>query len=109
MIWVMLETFLPSSAKRVVVYLHPINMRWGAQRIGEFCREVLRIEPDRTTCFLFVNRRRDALSLYFQDEYGEQTLTKKLDNGSFLLPAPAADGEPFVILRPSMLPRLFRS
>lgn len=47
--------------------------------------------------------------LYFIDFDGEQTLMKRLDRGAFLLPAPAADGAPFVVLRPSMLPRLFRT
>jgi len=40
---------------------------------------------------------------------GDETIMKKLDKGAFLLPAPDAEGAPFVTLRPSMLPRLFRS
>jgi hypothetical protein len=106
---IMLETFLPASATRVVVYLEPINMRWGPDRLGAFCREVIGVEPDQSTCFLFVNRQRDTLLMYFLGFDGDQTLMKKLDKGAFLLPAPDADGKPFVILRPSMLPRLFRS
>jgi len=105
----MLEAFLPKSATRVVVYLQPINVRWGAKKLGTFCREVLRLEPDSRTCFLFVNARRDTLLLYFLHNDGDQTLLKRLDKGSFLLPAPDAAGAQFVILRPSMLPRLFRA
>ena len=105
----MLEAFLPKSATRVVVYLHPINVRWGVRKLGTFCREVVCIEPDSRTCFLFVNARRDTLLLYFLDNDGEQTLLKKLDKGSFLLPAPDAAGAQFVTLRPSMLRRLFRA
>lgn len=105
----MLEAFLPKSATRVVVYLEPINMRWGPERLGRFCREVIGVEPDQSTCFLFVNRRRDTLLLYFLRFDGDETLMRKLDKGAFLLPAPDAEGAPFVILRPSMLPRLFRS
>jgi hypothetical protein len=56
-----------------------------------------------------VNRRRDALLMYFEDHDGAQTLTKKLDKGSFLLPARDAHRAPFVVLKPSMLRRLFRS
>ena len=55
------------------------------------------------------NGRRDTLLLYFLDLNGDQTLTKKLEKGSFLLPAPDAEGSPFVVLRPSMLSRLFRT
>jgi len=105
----MLDAFLPKSATRVVVYLQPINVRWGAKKLGAFCREVLRIEADARTCFCFVNARRDTLLLYFADADGDQTLLKKLDKGSFLLPAPDPTGAPFAILRRSMLPRLFRS
>ena len=105
----MLEAILPQSATRVVVYLNPINIRWGAQKLRTLCREVLQIEPDAFTCFLFVNRSRDTLLLYSVGSDGDQTLLKKLDKGAFLLPAPRADGAPVAVLRPSMLPRLFRS
>jgi hypothetical protein len=105
----MIETLLPRSTTRVVVYLEPINVRWGAKKLGAFCREVLHMEPDYSTCFLFVNGRRDTLVVYFLDRDGEQTLMKRLDKGAFLLPAPEADGAGFVVLRPSMLGRLLRS
>lgn len=105
----MLEAFLPKSATRVVVYLEPINVRWGAQKLGAFCREVVGVEPDAATCFLFVNSRRDTLLLYFEDPSGEQTLTKKLGKGAFLLPARDEDGERFAILHPRKLSRLFRT
>ena len=106
---IILETFLPKSATRVVVYLLPINLRWGAEKIGTFCREVIGIKPDQSTCFLFANRRRDTLLMYFQGYDGDETVMKKLDKGAFLLPVPDAADAPFVILRPSMLPRLFRA
>ena len=75
----MLKAFLPKSATRVVVYLEPINVRWGVQKLGAFCREVVGVEPHDATCFLFVNSRRDTLLLYFLDRTGEQILTKKLE------------------------------
>ena len=105
----MLEALLPKSATRVVVYLEPINVRSSVKKLGSICREVLGFEPDATTSFLFVNARRDTLLLYFANYDGEQMLQKKLEKGAFLLPAPDTTGAPFVVLRPSMLPRLFRS
>ena len=105
----MLQAFLPQSAQRVVVYLEPINVRWGAKKLGMFCREAMGIEPDSRTCFLFVNARRDTLLVYFLDADGEQTIRKKLDKGAFLLPAPEAGHAPFVIFRRSVLARLFRT
>lgn len=53
----MLEAFLPKAAKRVVVYLHPVNVRLGLQKLAAVCRDVVGVEPDDNTCFLFVNRR----------------------------------------------------
>ncbi|HWO11119.1 MAG TPA: IS66 family insertion sequence element accessory protein TnpB [Polyangiaceae bacterium] len=105
----MLQAFLPQSATRVVVYLEPINIRWGTRKLGVFCREVVGIEPDIRTCFLFVNARRDTLLVYFIDADGEQTILKKLDKGAFLLPAPEPGSAPFVIFRRSALARLFRA
>ena len=32
----MLDMFIPAYATRVVVYLHPINMRWGAPKLRAF-------------------------------------------------------------------------
>jgi hypothetical protein len=61
----MLEAFLPQSATSVVVYLDPTNVRWGAKKLDTFCREVVQVEPDPFTCFLFVNRTRDTLLMYF--------------------------------------------
>ena len=105
----MLEAFLPKSAKRIVIYLEPINVRQGAEKLARFCRDVVQIEPDSNTCFLFVNRPRDTLAMYFAGDDGERILTKKLDKGSFLLPARDAQREPFVVLKPSTLRRLFRT
>ncbi|HET9955272.1 MAG TPA: IS66 family insertion sequence element accessory protein TnpB [Polyangiaceae bacterium] len=105
----MIEAFIPTSATRVVVYLQPVNVRWGVDKLRAFCRDEMRMEPDDSTCFLFVNRARDTLLLYHRGYTGEQTLIKKLDKGSFVLPAPEENGRPFAVLRPAMLGRLFRS
>lgn len=58
---------------------------------------------------MFGNARRDTLVLYFADGDSEETLQKKLAKGAFLLPAPDGTGAQLVVLRRSMLHRLFRS
>ena len=105
----LLQGLIPARARRVVVYLKPINMRWGPAKLREFCGETLAMVPDASTVFLFANKNQDCLLMYFADEAGDQTLMKKLDKGAFLLPAPERDGAAFVIMKPSILPRLFRS
>ena len=105
----MIELFLPRSATRVVVYLEPIDVRWGEAKLAALCRNVLEIEPDPFTCFLFVNRQHDTMVMYCACSDGAEVLLRKLTKGSFLVPAPEEQGRPYVILRPSMLPRLFRA
>ena len=104
----MLQALLPASATRIVVYLKPINMRLGPAKLRELCSGTIGIEPDARTAFLFTNKSRDTLLMYFEDSTGDQTIMKKLEKGSFLLPAPKTEGESFVIMRPKVLSRLFR-
>jgi hypothetical protein len=104
-----LQGFIPARATRVVLYLKPINMRLGPAKLREVCSETLGIEPDASTMFLFTNAGHECLLMYFVDEQGDQTLMKKLDKGAFLLPVPEREGAPFVIMKPAVLPRLFRS
>ena len=103
-----LQALLPSHATRVVVYLKPINMRSGPAKLREFFTEILGIEPDHSTAFLFTNKARDCLVMYVLDEDGEQTLIKKLDKGAFLLPAPDREGAECAIMKPRVLSGLFR-
>jgi hypothetical protein len=105
----MINQFLPRNLKRLVVYLPPINMRWGTTKLRSLCREELGMEPDTSTAFLFVNKSHDCLLLYSIDADGDRTVTKKLEKGAFIVPAPKDGRSPFVILRPTMLSRLFKS
>ncbi|SRR5260221_7381778 len=104
----MIKHLMPANAKRVVVYLRPISMRWGTKKLRSLCRDELGIEPDSSTAFLFVNQRHDCLLLYSTDDNGDQTLIKKIENGAFIVPAPERERAPFVIMRPSILSRMFR-
>lgn len=104
-----MKQLMPANLKRVVVYLQPISMRWGPTKLRALCRDEIRIEPDSATAFLFVNKGHDSLMLYSTDSSGDRTLTKKIEKGAFMIPAPGPDGEPFIIMRPSILSRMFRS
>jgi hypothetical protein len=104
----MLEALLPANTTRVVVYLKPISMRLGTERLRKLCTEAIGVEPDPFTAFLFANKARDCLLLFSTGRSGDQTLMKRLDKGAFLLPAPEAEGKPFVIMRSTVVARLFR-
>ena len=90
------------------VYLKPINVRLGPAKLRELCVETLGVEPDTRTAFVFTNKARDCLLMYFADESGDQTLVKKLEKGAFLLPVPDREGAELVTMKPKMLSRLFR-
>lgn len=105
----MLELFLPKRAKRVVVGLNPMNMRWGPDRLRAFCRDVLEIEPDLTTAFLFANKSRNRLMLYSVDGPGDHIIIKQLAKGAFLLPVADDERRPYVVMKPAMIARLFRT
>ena len=84
-------------------------MRWGTTKLRALCQGELGIEPDYATGFLFVNKSHDSLLLYSTDRNGDRTLVKKIEKGAFMMPAPRPDGAPFIIMRPSILSRMFRS
>jgi IS66 Orf2 like protein len=84
-------------------------MRLGTTKLRSLCRDELKIEPDTRTAFLFVNKSHDCLMIYSTDANGDQTLTKKLDRGAFMMPARGPEGSPFIIMRPSILSRIFKS
>ena len=105
----MIKHLIPANLKRVVLYLQPISMRWGTTKLRSLCRDKLGIEPDFSTAFLFVNKSHDCLLVYSTDSNGDRTLMKKLEKGAFIVPAPEPEGAPFIVMRPSILSRMFRS
>lgn len=98
---------VPTSATRVVVYLKPINMRTACERLRVLCCNELDMVPDASTAFVFMNKARDSLLLYYADKSGDHTLIKKLDKNLLMLPSAAPGGAPYVSMSPSILPKLF--
>jgi transposase len=90
------------------LYQTPISMRFGEKKLIEICHSALNREPRVNELFLFYNRTRDTLKLFWLDGTGSQEVSKSVPRGGFLLPAPK-DGETFVKLERSKLSALFRS
>jgi len=90
------------------LYQKPISLRVGEQRLIELCRTELNREPDIDELFLFYNRKRDTLKLFWLTGTGTQEISKMLPRGGFLLPAPQS-GHTFVRIERSKLNSLFRS
>jgi len=104
----MLDHFVPSFVRRLIIYPTPINTRWGPDRLRAACECDLGVKLDRKTAVIFHNRRQDTLVLYAVDRSGDQTITKKLERGAFLLPA-CPEGRPYVVMKASSVASLFRS
>ena len=99
--------FLPPGVTHVHLYANPINMRWGETKLGQLCREEIGIDPDNGSVFLFHNKKKDQIRLFFLDADGCQMLTKYLPENAFLFPV-VSDGERSMEISASLLTTLFK-
>jgi transposase len=77
---------------QVFVALGAVDMRYGVERLSGIVREQMGYEPRGGALFVFVGRRRQIVKVLFADATGVCVLYKRLDAGTFSLPAsPAAD------------------
>ena len=76
---------LPSFRKAYLCQ-KPINMRWGDKKLTAMCKESLGVEPTPGVAFLFFNRKKDSLKLFFRDQRGPNDVQKWMPRGGFLLP-----------------------
>lgn len=104
----MLDQFIPSSTRRLVLYPAPVNVRWGPDRLRVLCERELGLTLDLATAVIFHNRTKDTVVLYTLDKTGDRCITKKLARGGFLLPVPA-EGQKCVVLDASKVASLFRA
>ena len=100
--------FLPPKTKEVLLCKKPISMQWGHNRLNRLCIEELGIDPSNGDVFMFFNKAQDCLRVFFVDDTGDQSLTKKLDRGGFLVPTNNS-ADLFVRIRADLLPTLFKS
>lgn len=72
---------------QVFVALDPVDMRYGFERLAGLVRERLGYEPRCGALFVFVGKRRETAKILFCDGTGMCLFYKRLDRGSFVLPA----------------------
>lgn len=99
--------YLPPSTTHVHLYADPIHMGWGENKLGKLCFEELGRDPADGGVFLFHNRAKDQLRLFFVDASGCQMLTKYLPDNAFILPV-VPEGERSMEVPTSMLSALFK-
>ena len=81
----------PTAALRIFVCLQPTDMRKAFDGLSGLVERQLREDPLSGALFLFCNRRRDRLKLLYWDGDGYALWYKRLEAGTFQLPA--ADAE----------------
>lgn len=91
------------------IYLYPksVNMKWGKNKLIEICIHEMGMDPANKDLFLFFNKEKDKLKLFFLDADGSQEIMKVLPKGGFMMPV-AMYGEKCIRLEASKLQSLFR-
>ena len=82
----------------IYVALEPVDMRFGAERLGALVRERMRSEPRARALFAFVGKRGHSMKVLTWDGTGTIVIHKKLDAGRFELPRATGPGEQHVVV-----------
>jgi len=72
---------------QVFVALEPVDMRYSFDRLSGLAQEQVGYDARGGALFVFFGRRRDALKILFFDGSGMCQFYKRLDRGTFVLPA----------------------
>ena len=71
-----------STATRIFVALHPVDLRQSFNGLYARVQTVLQQEPTSGHWFVFTNRRRNRLKILFWDGSGLVLCTKRLEQGT---------------------------
>lgn len=80
------------SGVQVFVATAPVDMRYGFERLSGLVLERIGYAARSGALFVFAGRRRQTLKILFFDGSGMCLFHKRLDRGTFIIPAPATDG-----------------
>lgn len=88
---------LPASV-RIYVAAEPVDLRRGFDGLAAATRSLIRQDPLSGHVFVFVNRRRNRVKLLVWDRTGYLLVYKRLERGTFQLPATPRSGQRHVEL-----------
>ena len=71
----------------IFVGVEPVDLRWGFDRLSGIVAERIARPPRSGALFVFFGKRRDAIKILFADGTGICLFYKRLDRGTFRLPA----------------------
>lgn len=83
---------LPSSV-RIFLATEPTDLRKGFDGLSAATRGVIRQDPLSGHLFVFINRRRNRMKILVWQTSGFLLLYKRLERGTFKLPAEPRSGE----------------
>jgi len=78
----------PPPGVRVLVWSQPVDFRSGMDKLAALVQVTLRADPFAGDVFVFRPRRADRVKLLVYDGSGLILVTKRLEQGRFLWPAP---------------------
>jgi transposase len=76
---------------RIFLYVRAVDLRKGFDGLYGVVQEVLRQDPLSGDLFVFLNRRRDRVKLLIWEGDGLMIVYKRLERGTFALPASSDD------------------
>jgi transposase len=77
----------PTAHVRIYIAVDPVDMRKGFDGLAAVVRESLRRDPMSGELFVFLNGCRDRVKILYWDRYGWVIFYKRLERGTFKLPA----------------------
>lgn len=69
---------------RVFVYSEKIDMRYGFERLHNFCVHQLKAHMDQGHLYLFFGKNRRRMKILWYDGSGLMLATKRMEKGSFM-------------------------
>jgi transposase len=81
-----------TGATRIFLYRGAADMRKSFDGLSGLVRTELEEDPLSGSLFVFCNRRRTMVKLLYWDRDGLALWYKRLEKGTFRVPAPAASG-----------------
>lgn len=93
----------PTAHVRIYIAVETVDMRKGFDGLAAVVRESLRRDPMSGELFVFLNRCRDRVKILYWDRSGWVIFYKRLERGTFKLPAKPQLGQTSIELEAAEL------
>jgi len=77
---------MPMSHVKVNLFRSPVDMRFGYDRLAGICQSEMGSSPHSGQMFVFLNRPRDRIRVFYYDGSGSCLFSKRLEIGTFKMP-----------------------